>query len=428
MKEFDKIIGYEPVKKELIRICDILKNSEKYEKFGVKASQGLLLYGEPGVGKSLMADCFIKATGRKFFVCRKTKDNGDFVNEITKTFEEAKANAPSVILFDDIDKFANEDENHRDASEYVAVQSGIDSLVDYDVFVVATSNTFYRLPNSLTRAGRFTKILEIRPPEGKDAEEIIKYYLRQKENVGDIDYNLICRLLCSKTCADLETIVNEAGVYAVFEGKEKIDNDDMLRACLRVLYDAPETDDELFCMSNKMRKMTAYHEAGHAVVAELLEPESVTLVSIANYDGVTAGISSIYQPDDAFASINGMKNRLKSTLGGRASTELVFGEIDVGATRDLHAAYNLMVRFNDKYCQCGFDSSVRYFDNGVSDFQKERFNNSVSYELDKMYMEVKEMLAKNREFLDKFADLLFEKITVTMKDIKELKKSCKIVK
>ena len=85
MKEFDKIIGYEPVKKELKRICDILVNPEKYKKFGVKASQGLLIYGEPGVGKSLMADCFIKATKRKCFVCRKTKANGDFVDEITKT-------------------------------------------------------------------------------------------------------------------------------------------------------------------------------------------------------------------------------------------------------------------------------------------------------------------------------------------------------
>lgn len=428
MKEFDKVIGYEPIKKELIRICDILKNSEKYGKFGVKASQGLLLCGEPGVGKSLMADCFIKATGRKFFVCRKTKDNGDFVNEITKTFEEAKVNAPSVILFDDLDKFANEDENHRDASEYVAVQSGIDELVGFDVFVIATSNSLYRLPDSLRRAGRFTKILEIRPPEGKDAEEIIKYYLSQKENVGEIDYNLIRRLLCSKTCADLETIVNEAGVYAAFEGKEKIDNDDMVRASLRVLYNAPETDDTFYSMSNKLKKMTAYHEAGHAVVAELLEPESVTLVSIANYDGITAGISSIYQPEDAFTSINGMKNRLKSTLGGRASTELVFGEIDVGATRDLRVAYDLMIRFNDKYCQYGFDSSVRYLGGYASESQRERFSQSASYELDKMYMEVKELLARNREFLDKFADLLFKKITVTMKDIKELKKSCKIVK
>lgn len=93
----------------------------------------MLLHGESGVGKSLMANCFMNATGRKVFVCRKTKSNGEFVNEITKTFEEAKSNAPSIILFDDLDKFANEDDRHTDTDEYVAVQSSIDSLVDFNV-------------------------------------------------------------------------------------------------------------------------------------------------------------------------------------------------------------------------------------------------------------------------------------------------------
>lgn len=426
MKEFDKIIGYEPVKKELKRICDILVNPEKYKKFGVKASQGLLLYGEPGVGKSLMADCFIKASKRKCFVCRKTKASGDFVEEITKTFEKAKTNAPSIILLDDMDKFANEDDRHTDAEEYVAVQSGIDSVKDADVFVVATANDVYKLPFSLKRTGRFSKKLEINPPEGKDAENIIKFYLSQKENVGDVDIKEITRLLNSRTCADLETIVNEAGIYAASEGKEKIEHDDMVRACLRVLYNAPEAEDEvLFSNSTEKNRMTAYHEAGHVVVAEVLEPESVTLASIANYDGDVDGVTSYYQTKEYYNSIKYMKNRVKVVLGGRAATELEYGEIDVGASNDLQRAFKITARFVDDYCGFGFDSYV-----AIPNSQRttDKCSEKIGFIINGYYGEVKEIVARNREFLEKVAGKLLEKTTIMMSDIQEIKKTCKIVR
>ena len=429
MKEFDKIIGYEPVKKELKRICDILVNPEKYEKFGVKPSQGLLIYGEPGLGKSLMADCFIKASKRKCFVCRKAKANGDFVDEITKTFEEAKANAPSIILLDDMDKFANEDDRHTDAEEYVAVQSGIDNVKGSDVFVVATANDVYKLPYSLKRTGRFSKKLEIRPPEGKDAENIIKFYLSQKENVGEIDIKEITRLLNTKTCADLETIVNEAGIYAASEGKEKIEHSDMVRACLRVLYNAPEAEDEvLFSNSSEKNRMTAYHEAGHVVVAEVLEPESVTLVSIANYTGDAAGITSTYQTKEYFHSIKYMKNRVRVVLGGKAATAIkYYDEIDVGATNDLQRAFKIAARFDNDYCGSGFDSNICY-NPDVSEMQRERHCQKLAQELKRCYKEAYEILSNNTEFLEKVAQKLLEKTTLMMSDIQEIKKTCKIVR
>lgn len=427
MKEFEKIIGYEPVKKELRRICDILVDPKKYDKFGVKVSQGLLLYGEPGVGKSLMANCFIEASKRKCFVCRKTKSNGDFVNEITKIFQDAKANAPSIILLDDMDKFANEDDRHRDAEEYVAIQSGIDDLKGTDVFVVATANDVYKLPHSLKRNGRFSKRIEVRAPEGKDAEEIMKFYLSQKENVGEINLTEITRLLATKTCADLEVIVNEAGVYAAAEGKDKIDHDDMVRACMRILYDAPEAEELVFSNSLEKNRMTAYHEAGHVVVAEVLEPETVTLSSIANYTGDAAGITSTYQTQEYFRSIKFMKNRVKVVLGGKAATELVFGEIDVGATNDLKRAFRIAARFNNDYCGVGFDSNTCYIDD-ISDSQRERNNQKITAELDKAYLEVKEILVRNREFLEKIAGKLLEKTTIMMSDIQEIKNTCTIVR
>lgn len=123
MSKFDKIIGYSAVKKELKQIADTLKNREVYAKLGVSSPRGLLLYGEPGVGKSLMASAVIEESGRKAFVCRKDQPNGDFVKVIKATFEKAIENAPSIVLLDDMDKFANGDERHPDAEEYVTVQS-----------------------------------------------------------------------------------------------------------------------------------------------------------------------------------------------------------------------------------------------------------------------------------------------------------------
>lgn len=138
MRKFDMIIGYSPIKKELKQIADTLKNRDAYDKLGVSAPRGLLLYGEPGVGKSLMATAIIEESGRQAFVCRKDQPNGDFVKEIKATFDKAIANAPSIVFLDDMDKFANGDESHPDAEEYVTVQSCIDEAKGKAVFVLAT--------------------------------------------------------------------------------------------------------------------------------------------------------------------------------------------------------------------------------------------------------------------------------------------------
>ncbi|MBQ7643195.1 MAG: ATP-binding protein [Clostridia bacterium] len=162
MKEFDKTVGYKNVKIELERICDIIRNPEKYRKLGVSTPKGLLLYGNPGLGKTLMAKCVVEASGRKSYVLRKTMPDGDFVKEISAIFSEAKENAPSVVFLDDIDKFANEDDYHKNAEEYVTIQSCIDDCKDEEVFVLATANELDSLPDSLLRAGRFEKTIKIK--------------------------------------------------------------------------------------------------------------------------------------------------------------------------------------------------------------------------------------------------------------------------
>ena len=170
MKAMDSIIGYTAIKHELKQISDTLKNSEFYDKLGVTAPRGLLLYGNPGVGKTLMATAIIEESGRVAFTCRKDKPNGDFIKHIKSTFDKAAESVPSIVYLDDMDKFTNGDARHPDAEEYVTVQSCIDSVKDKNVFVLATVNNIQNLPPSLRRAGRFDRIINIEAPRGKDAE------------------------------------------------------------------------------------------------------------------------------------------------------------------------------------------------------------------------------------------------------------------
>ena len=130
MSAFDKVIGYETIKNELAQICDMIHNKDAYEKLGAKLPRGIVLSGDPGLGKTLMAKSFIEESGLKAFTVRRDKGNDDFIGSITEVFKNAKDNAPSIVFLDDMDKFANEDEGHRDAEEYVAVQSGIDEVKD----------------------------------------------------------------------------------------------------------------------------------------------------------------------------------------------------------------------------------------------------------------------------------------------------------
>lgn len=293
MYGFDKIIGYEDLKYEMKIVCDSIKNPEKYKKLGAKIPRGIMLYGEPGIGKSLLATTFCEESGRTCFIIRKDRPDGEFVNYIKEIFEKAKDSAPSIIFLDDMDKFSNGDERHKDAEEYVAVQAGIDTVKDFDVFVISTVNDKDVLPDSLLRPGRFDKVIEMRYPEGEDAVKIVDFYLKQKQIADDVDAREIANILNGRSCAELETIVNEAGMYAAFDNRDRITHNDLIRSCLRYIFEAPEM---LTATNNEEVRITAIHEAGHALVAEILDPGSVNLISVAGYDGNISGITSIHKP------------------------------------------------------------------------------------------------------------------------------------
>lgn len=234
MEAMDRIIGYSNIKNELIRIKDILINTEIYRKLGADMPHGLLLYGAPGVGKTLMAISFIKDCKVPYYICRKNKSGDNLLEDIKKVFEEAAQNEKAIVLLDDMDKFSNTDSRYTDTQEYVTIQTCIDSVKEKNVYVTATVNSLCNLPQSLLRSGRFDNVLEVSTPRGRDAELIIEHYIKNKHFDSSVDIKNIARLMVGKSCADLETVTNEAAICAGYRRGESICMDDFMEAFLRM--------------------------------------------------------------------------------------------------------------------------------------------------------------------------------------------------
>ena len=414
MKEFDRIVGYASIKKELIILADMMKNSEKYAKLGVKIPEGLILHGNPGVGKSLMAECLMKASGREYFTLRKNKPNGEFVNEIRETFQKAKEKSPSIVLLDDMDKFA--DEPYVNAEEFVLIQTCLDDVKEDDVFVVATVNDLKDLPDSLLREGRLGKKIRVNAPQGQDAIDIVQTFLSRKEFVAEVNAEDVAKMLNGCSCARLESVINEAGMYAAFNNKEKIEMEDIMQGILRVNFEAPKSKNEL---PEELQEAVAYHEAGHAVISETLEAGSTSLVSILPHNGDVQGITDYYRNENYWNDFNHMQNRVVALLGGKAATEIVYSKQDVGAASDVRKAFTIVERFVDDYCAFSFDSFER------RDCDNELLNRKsmrITIEMEKYYNQAKSILVNNRKFLDAVAHALIERKTLVSSDIQQIKK------
>lgn len=414
---FANVIGYEKEKEQLYRLCDIAKNPEKYASLGVRLPRGVLLHGEPGLGKTLMATDLVTAMGRKSYILRKDKANDEFVETISKVFAEAKKNAPSVIFLDDLDKFPS-DSDTRNPEELIAVQSGIDSVKEADVFVVATANEFRALPYALRRPGRFDIILEILAPNRKDAVEIVCHYLSDKKIASDISVESIARLLDGSSCAALESILNEAGIYAGYDNCTEIGRNHIIRAALRTVFSAEES---VNAMPLAEKQEIAFHEAGHAAAALAYDPEGVGLISVRPTKGETRGVTQVFKPDGYFGSYEKMRQRVVMLLSGRAAVELKFGIIDVGAAQDLERASAIIERFVTDYAASGF--ALFHSDNGIDSHAHE---DAIAAErgamLARFYEDAKALMRENWAFVEKLAAKLVERDTIIFEDIVALKK------
>ena len=424
MSKFSDIKGYKDIKTELAQICDMMRNPEIYAQLGARLPQGLLLYGEPGVGKTLMANALIEESGWKAYVCRKDRPSDDFINHIKETFETAKANAPSIVFLDDMDKYANEDENHENAEEFITIQSCIDDLKDCDVFVLATANGVDTLPDSLYRLGRFDRTRQVQIPSGKDAAEIVAYYLKDKACVGDLDPKEIARLLDRCSCADLETVINEAGVYAGFERAEHITMEHIIRAYLSCLHGLPASGG---CSCEEALWEVAYHEAGHVAAAEALVPGSVTLATVRGYDRFGKGMVLTYLGDAGLLPLKEYRYKIITGLAGRAATELRTGVADTGAISDLLNVYSDLYKLVVDMGIFGIDRGDFLSYHESSDYQKAKQESAISAEAEKCYQKAKRILANSKDFVEALAKELKEKKTLSHTEIRAIRDACGIV-
>ena len=323
MDKFDeKIIGYEATKNILRQILDTLKRPELYKSKGASIPRGLLMESAPGLGKSLLASVFIKESGRKSLVFRKTSQENSFLDELRAAFLAAKEAAPSILLLEDLNLYVESSSPY--APEWACLQACIDDAKDTDLFVIATTNDTKYMPPSLLRPGRFDYVIYLQPPIGGNAENIVSYYLRDKDLAEDVLISDIVKAMPKVSCATLETVMNLAALNSTYQGHEHIYKDDVTDALLQVVYRLSKTDKSLDL--TECQKI-ALHEAAHAVVGEILNPDSIGIVTIRGdqscIGGFENGCSTYLKNEEE------LLNDITKTLAGKVGVSLIYGVMDM---------------------------------------------------------------------------------------------------
>lgn len=336
MKGFESIAGYEKEKEELLQLRRFLHNVEKYRETGVRIPRGLILYGEPGVGKTVMAravaDDGIALTEVRAADCR--EDNT--AEKLQMAFAQAKASAPAVLLLDELDKIAGGSRYYymedNDNIRKVLLQE-LDKLVENDgVLVVATCNDIRSLGDALVRSGRFDRRFAVNAPCEKDRKKILMQYFGRLKIERDLDFGYLARITPGYTGAELECIANETGIAAMEKKKQSICLDDVRKVMNRLAFHGQEEKND-----EKLNRIVAIHEAGHALVALMLVSECVYGASILA-QGETNGYMQFIRSDGEPVSVESEENAVAVLLAGRVAERLCLGKSYLGSSSDLHRA------------------------------------------------------------------------------------------
>jgi len=342
---FKDVAGNEAAKQDLTEIVDFLKSPKKYEKLGAKIPRGVLLAGDPGTGKTLMARAVAGEANVPFFSISGSEFAEMFVgvgaSRVRDLFSKAKKNAPSIIFIDEIDAVAHKRdarggagrEDEQTLNQILVEMDGFDN--DSGVIVMAATNRVDMLDKALLRPGRFDRHVNVTLPERKDRLEILKVHFKGKPVEADVDLEALAKKTAGSSGADLANIANEAAITAAREGHKAISNADVVEAFERVAI-GPERKSKV--MNEKERKITAYHEAGHAVVGHVLpDSDPVHKVTIIPR-GATGGVTWFLPPEDRnYKNIYELKDILARAMGGRVAEKLIFGAdaVTTGASSDL---------------------------------------------------------------------------------------------
>lgn len=418
MIKFDDIIGYEKEKRELKMLCDVLKNPSKYKKLNVETPRALMIFGEPGLGKSLMAQALIEESGLPVFSCKKDRADGEFVNAIRETFEKAEKSAPSIVFLDDMDKFAQDNlSSDSNKEEFAVIQSCLEDVKGKGVFVIATVNNVHNLPDSLVRTGRFGRQIEVKIPSREDSKKIIEYYLKNKNMAGDVSMQSIAYILDGCTCATLAEAINEAGLIATFCGSAKIKKEHFISAIMRTVLKVQQGEQTY----EEGKKYVAYHEAGHAVVA-LACGAQVGYITIKPH-GSSGGRCMVFS--DKYFGFEEHVHEAMCCLAGRAAIDLIFNEKDVGTKSDLIKAMSSVRSLTEANGAFGLDY---LYDFGMY-HEKQDFNQvAITTQktigvLKELYEKVITILLEKKHLLTALANALIEKEILIYDDVVEIVKN-----
>ena len=357
--KFEDVAGAVEEKEELMELVDFLKNPKKFISLGARIPKGVLLVGSPGTGKTLLARAVAGEAGVPFF----SISGSDFVelyvgvgaSRVRDLFEQAKKQRPCIIFIDEIDAVGRKrgagmggghDEREQTLNQLLVEMDGFG--VNEGIIIIAATNRPDILDPALLRPGRFDRQVVVDAPDVTGREEILKVHSKKKPLADDVDLGRIAKVTSGYTGADLENLMNEAAIFAARRNKEKIDSKDIEDANIKVMMG---TEKKSKRVTEKEKKLTAYHEAGHAIVSKLIDKdEKVHQVSIIPRG--RAGGYTMYTPkDDVFYSSKGeMLNEIIKSLGGRAAEEIMLDDISTGASGDITG---------DKRCK-SYDYKVRY--------------------------------------------------------------------
>lgn len=447
---FKDVAGADEAKQELEEVVEFLKHPKKYNDLGAKIPKGVLLYGPPGTGKTLLAKAVAGEAGVPFF----SISGSDFVemfvgvgaSRVRDLFEQAKKSAPCIVFIDEIDAVGRQrgaglggghDEREQTLNQLLVEMDGFGA--NEGIIMIAATNRPDILDPALLRPGRFDRQIVVDRPDIKGRQEILKVHIKGKPISPEVELGVIARRTPGFTGADLSNLVNEAALMTARKNKNKIDMPEMEEAAERVIM-GPERRSRV--ISDKEKRLTAYHEGGHTLVGMLLDNtdpvHKVTIIPRGRAGGYTL---SLPKEDRYYATRSEMLDELKVLLGGRVAEALVLKEISSGASNDLQRATSLA---RQMICEYGMSPELGPMTFGHrqdqvflgrdigrdKDYSEEvaaKIDKEIRKFIDEAYQKTESLLNENMDKLHLIADALIERETLEGEEIDQLMKYGKIL-
>jgi cell division protease FtsH len=447
---FDDIAGNDSAKQDLEEVVDFLKHPKKYESLGAKIPKGVLLVGNPGTGKTMLARAVAGEANVPFFSISGSEFVEMFVgvgaSRVRDLFAKAKKNAPAIIFIDEIDAVGRRrgsgmggghDEREQTLNQILVEMDGFETGTN--VIVLAATNRADVLDPALLRPGRFDRRTNIMLPERKDREAILKVHAKNKPVDDTVNIEALAAKTAGSSGADLANMMNEAAIVAARRNAKKISNADLTEAFEKVAI-GPERKTKV--MNEAEKKLTAYHEAGHAIVGHVLpDSDPVHKVTIIPRGG-TGGVTWFLPPEDrSYTNVYEFKDILARAMGGRVAEKMIYGDdgITTGAGSDLRKATEIA---RDMVIEQGMGTKLRdqvfHEDNGGMVFDKithERpYSDDTAKEIDEEVetlireaaVRAEKVITHNRASLDKLAEALLEAETLEEDKVRQLLKDAKL--